>query len=118
MTADVYNSSHDLGRAYFSITSLMFSATHRKESADAELLEELELGRALVAARVQQLRHLVAQLEGSRLLHCTGTRHQPLAPSYTCIFLCSTSCERAWGTRTAMQLGGYVWFYSGTEATG
>ena len=40
---------------------------HRQEAADAELLEAAEGGRGARAARVQQLRHLMAQLERGAL---------------------------------------------------
>jgi hypothetical protein len=50
--------------------------THCKKGTDAELLEEQELRRALVTAWIQQLRHLVTQFEGSRLLHCTTTHRR------------------------------------------
>ena len=40
---------------------------YRKVAADAELLKQMELWRLLAARGVQQLCHLVAELEGSRL---------------------------------------------------
>lgn len=48
--------------------------SHRQEASDTELLKHVELGGVALAAGVQQLRHLMTQLEGSALKAHVGTR--------------------------------------------
>lgn len=45
-----------------------------QEASDTELLKEVELGGVALPAGVQQLRHLVTQLEGSALEAHVGSR--------------------------------------------
>lgn len=46
----------------------------RQEASDTELLKEVELGGVALPTGVQQLRHLVTQLEGSALKAHVGSR--------------------------------------------
>lgn len=50
------------------------SSSHRKEAANAQVLEQVELRRGAAAPGVEELSHLVAQLEGGGLEAEVGPR--------------------------------------------